>query len=153
VTALKKVGWKEYVHNPSLIQHTGKISIIGNGNHPLAPSFKGEEFDALDLLEKEARTSYTADLELEQAKIGVVKTRINGGLGDNLSKALKLVGITEERVTKMLGRPCGCKERQEKLNRIGSWMKRVLSGKTENAKQHLDTILEDDSDANCDQSS
>jgi len=153
VTAMKKVGWKEYVHNPSLIQHTGETSVLGNRKHPLAPSFKGEWFDALDLLEKDEKTSQIANMERESAKIEVAKVRINGGLGDNVAKALKLVGITEKRVTKMLGRPCGCKERREKLNRLGAWARRIVTGKTENAKQHLDTILEDDSDADCDQSS
>lgn len=57
VTALTQVGWREYVHSPSLVQHTGLHSSMGNdrckGKHtpfPLAPSWRGEGFDALDLL-------------------------------------------------------------------------------------------------------
>ena len=50
VTALNKAGWKEYVHNPSLIQHTGQKSSMGGRIHPLAPSFKGEDFDARVLI-------------------------------------------------------------------------------------------------------
>lgn len=50
VDAFSKVGWKEYVHNPSLVQHTGILSSMGNRRHPLAQSFPGENFDATTLL-------------------------------------------------------------------------------------------------------
>ncbi|MFA5056481.1 MAG: hypothetical protein WC485_00070 [Opitutaceae bacterium] len=50
VTAFKLVGWKEYVHNPSLVQHTGTESSVGNRLQPLALSFRGEQFDARELL-------------------------------------------------------------------------------------------------------
>jgi len=43
-------GYLEYVHNPSLVQHTGAISVMGNPPQPDAPTFKGEDFNALDLL-------------------------------------------------------------------------------------------------------
>ena len=41
------------------------------------------------------------------------------GLGDMVSSALSSVGITKERVSAAVGRPCGCAERQEALNDIG----------------------------------
>ena len=50
VTAFKKAGWQEYVHNPSLVQHTGITSVMGNKQHELAVSFKGEDFDAMELV-------------------------------------------------------------------------------------------------------
>lgn len=51
VSAMRKSGCDEYVHNPSLLQHTGRTcSVIGNKVHPLSPSFKGEDFDAMELL-------------------------------------------------------------------------------------------------------
>ena len=50
VDSFKKAGWREYVHNPSLVQHTGITSTMGNRRHQLATSFRGEEFDARDLL-------------------------------------------------------------------------------------------------------
>ena len=60
VTALAKAGRKEFIHNPSLLQHTGKISSMGNGakghgwgvvgSHPDALTFPGEDFDAMELL-------------------------------------------------------------------------------------------------------
>lgn len=46
VEAFRKMGGKEYVHNPSLVQHTGLVSSMGNKPHKLAESFCGEEFDA-----------------------------------------------------------------------------------------------------------
>lgn len=52
VTALKKEGYTEFVHNPSLVQHTGRNSSMGNRIHPLAVSFRGESFDACSLLAK-----------------------------------------------------------------------------------------------------
>lgn len=50
VTALAHQGIKEYVHNPSLVQHTGEVSSMGHPAQPLSMSFKGENFDALELL-------------------------------------------------------------------------------------------------------
>jgi hypothetical protein len=41
------------------------------------------------------------------------------GLGDYVAAGLAAVGITPERVSKVLGRPCGCKERAAKLNALG----------------------------------
>lgn len=49
IDTLKKIGIREYVHNPSLVQHTGLESSMGNKRHQLAISFRGEEFDALNL--------------------------------------------------------------------------------------------------------
>jgi hypothetical protein len=61
------LGWKEWVHNPSLVQHTGEISQIDKrkpqikhdpkfprqkwGPHHLAQTFRGEQFDCLRFLE------------------------------------------------------------------------------------------------------
>lgn len=41
------------------------------------------------------------------------------GLGDHVADGLAAVGITKERVRKVLGRDCGCKKRQEMLNKLG----------------------------------
>ncbi len=49
-TALDQQGYVELVHNPSLIQHTGLTSSIGNASNVVAISFKGEGFDARSLL-------------------------------------------------------------------------------------------------------
>lgn len=49
--AMRDLRWTEYVHYPSLLQHTGTKSAIGNGQHQQTASFRGEDFDALSLLE------------------------------------------------------------------------------------------------------
>lgn len=138
VTALsQKSGISEYVHNPSLVQHIGDISAIGNANHAKADSFKGENFDAIELL----------PIDKQPKNNKVVKS--NGkGLGDRTEKALRMFGITEKRVSKWLGN-CGCSERKEKLNRLGAWASRILSGKIDNAEKHLENIMKDDDDENC----
>jgi len=50
VEAMRIAGWKEMVHNPSLVQHIGVLSSMGNPEHPSATSFRGEDFDAMSLL-------------------------------------------------------------------------------------------------------
>ena len=51
VSALKNAQWKEYVHNPSLVQHVGKVSALGNYFLPIATTFPGEEFDAMECVQ------------------------------------------------------------------------------------------------------
>lgn len=50
--SLTKLGFREYVHNPSLVFHTGTISTIRPGRQPDANSFRGEDFDSLELLKE-----------------------------------------------------------------------------------------------------
>lgn len=64
-------------------------------------------------------------------------------IGDAVEKALSAVGITPEKVEAYLGKPCRCRERKEKLNQIGNWAYRILSGETTNAKEELDKIVGD----------
>lgn len=52
IRVMRKAGIREFVHNPSLVQHTGEVSTMGHGRYPLAPSFRGEAFDALTLLSR-----------------------------------------------------------------------------------------------------
>lgn len=67
------------------------------------------------------------------------------GLGDLIEKALSTVGVSKERVEKWVGAPCGCKERQEKLNQLGFWAMRTLKGFTSRALEYL-TLTIGDSD-------
>lgn len=48
--------------------------------------------------------------------------------GDHIEKALNLVGITPEKVEAYIGSPCRCRERKRKLNQVGEWAYRVLTG-------------------------
>ena len=49
VDAFKPQGWKEYCHNPSLVQHTGDVSSHGTHNQLKATSFRGGSFDCMAL--------------------------------------------------------------------------------------------------------
>lgn len=40
-------------------------------------------------------------------------------IGDHMATILSAVGITKARVSRLLGRPCKCKERQRRLNELG----------------------------------
>lgn len=90
------------------------------------------------------RAKWRAEAEgLPIPKLEPPLDRRRGGLGDNVESALSLIGVTSERVEKILGRRCGCKNRKEKLNQLGAWAKRVLLGKTEKAEAYLESILKD----------
>ena len=41
------------------------------------------------------------------------------GLGDMVASALTAIGITKERVSAAIGRPCNCPQRQQALNELG----------------------------------
>lgn len=60
VEAFKRIGWKEYVHNPSLVYHLGEQSSMGSTPQRQTLSFRGEDFDALDLVSesKSIKTSW-----------------------------------------------------------------------------------------------
>jgi hypothetical protein len=62
-------------------------------------------------------------------------------LGDRISEALASVGVTEDRVTTWLGKPCKCGGRKEKINQVDLWARRVIKGKIKFAKEYLDQIL------------
>jgi len=42
-------------------------------------------------------------------------------LGDQIESLLATFGITKDRVEEWVGGPCGCTERQQKLNALGEW--------------------------------
>lgn len=62
-------------------------------------------------------------------------------LGDAVTAALERVGITQERVSAFLRRPCGCAERKARLNALDAWARRVLAGKTAKALDYLEGII------------
>ncbi len=64
-------------------------------------------------------------------------------LGDLVSSALSVVGITEERVSNILGRPCGCANRKKMLNRLSRWAKRVMKGNNDDAEKYFEEIEDD----------
>jgi hypothetical protein len=52
VEAFKKIGQTEFVHNPTLVQHIGDKSSMGNTYHGNSPSWAGDEFNAMELVSK-----------------------------------------------------------------------------------------------------
>jgi hypothetical protein len=50
VEAFRKMGQSEFVHKPTLVQHTGTVSSMGNNAHSISPSWAGEGFDARELM-------------------------------------------------------------------------------------------------------
>lgn len=50
VCAMKEKGWIEYIHSPSLTQHTGRVSSMRNPPHRMATTFPGEEADCMGLV-------------------------------------------------------------------------------------------------------
>lgn len=65
-------------------------------------------------------------------------------LGDRVKDALSTVGITEERVTRWIGRPCGCGARREKLNELHRWVRmklRGVFGSNEKAARELENTM------------
>lgn len=63
------------------------------------------------------------------------------GLGSTISAALSSVNVTPERVEEWVGAPCGCKERQEKLDALGRWAARVARGKVDGAMGFLRAVM------------
>lgn len=62
--------------------------------------------------------------------------------GDNVKSALDKVGVTEERISEWLGKPCGCSQRRAKLNSLSQWAQRVLTGKGQPAEE-IEELLEE----------
>lgn len=63
-------------------------------------------------------------------------------LGTLIQEGLTAVGVTSERVETLLGAPCGCKERAEKLDQLSAWASRVVGGKIDQAKTYLASIFQ-----------
>ena len=63
------------------------------------------------------------------------------GLGTLIESALKTVGVTSERVSAFLGRPCKCPERVEKLNSISNWARMTVKDKLQDAKEQLERLI------------
>lgn len=79
VASFRKAGWQEWVHNPSLVQHTGDISSMGNGWQEKANTFKGEDYNALELIEQPITSTVNKG---GPNRIGLVGYNCNTGLGE-----------------------------------------------------------------------
>lgn len=62
-------------------------------------------------------------------------------LGDAVESALSAVGITKERVAEWIGGPCGCKERQQRLNDLHQWAKDTVGVTVEKGRALLGKLI------------
>lgn len=65
-------------------------------------------------------------------------------LGDVIEQALAALGVTEEKVSRWLGRPCNCRERKDKLNALHGWALHVLRGHRDRALDYLQRLIDDE---------
>ena len=131
VSGLKEFKIHEYIHNPTLLQHTGtEHSALGNsvGGKPYGEnkSFPGENKDAMDYLAKDPPTWVPEPGD------------------DPITRAIEMIGREGDRVKRWMAEGCGnCADSRRKRAKIGAWASRVLQGKTEKAQEYLEKILED----------
>ena len=63
-------------------------------------------------------------MTIEEVRRRVASLRVKSpaahGLGDLVKAGLSAVGITEERVSKAIGRPCACGKRAAAMNQFGA---------------------------------
>lgn len=72
----------------------------------------------------------TKQIIAPQPNAGIIR------LGDRVESALSAVGVTKERVSRWLGAPCNCTERQRKLNALSAWVENAT-------RKTLDKLLGD----------
>jgi glycosyltransferase involved in cell wall biosynthesis len=78
VSAIRKANGVELVHTPSLLQHTGEESAIGNGKQAIADTFPGEDFDAMELMKSHKKRKRR---DPKTYRIGLVGYNCASGLG------------------------------------------------------------------------
>ena len=95
VTALRYAGWKEYVHFPTLTQHTGKESttecpkmgapyfpetglVAPKALFPMPESFRGESFDARTMIQPPDEERMKADLDAWETEKRALEEAIAG---------------------------------------------------------------------------
>lgn len=62
------------------------------------------------------------------------------GLGDAIESVLSAVGITPDRVSRLIGKDCGCKQRKEWLNRVTLWARQSKSLPADEAAKHFEDM-------------
>lgn len=75
--------------------------------------------------------------------LSIIRTPNKPELGDMVANTLKIFGITPDKVSQWLGRPCGCRLRQEKLNKLDRWARQYFGGNQTDATNNLDNLIND----------
>jgi len=138
VTAMKDAGWFEYVHNPSLIQHTGNgNSSMGHAPFPIASTYLGAEFDALTLLEPRAANIPKSPSSRPTKRIGLVGYHCNTGLGE-LNRQI----ATYAEIDKWLVKPHNHEPMKNPLPLVDTWVcPEGAMTKLTKFLQGMDTVL------------
>ena len=104
VTSLAKKNIKEYVHCPSLVQHIGDKSSMGNARHPKASTYKGNDFDLLTLHQSPPKSLpvasspspiITQPMSVSRSKIGLIGYNTRSGLGELNNQLAKHINISK----------------------------------------------------------
>ena len=141
VTSMNKAGWKEYCHNPSLVQHIGEQSSMGNRKHPQAPSFPGEEFDAMELLKGPLPANAQMSIVKPKISPSIPTVTTNRELDGNVYTALAIMGLDPTPVEQWYVKQCKCEDKPNKKQMIESWAVRILQGKIKQAKPLLKELM------------
>lgn len=68
--------------------------------------------------------------------------QLGDAVHEAIDAAVRLAGADRYRVGRWLREPCGgCEERRRRLNALGAWAARVLRGRADRAREHLDRIM------------
>ena len=124
IHALKSIDYTEYVHNPSLSQHWGIVSSMGNTKQPKSTSFLGNNYDAMNFLSNP-----------------VLNEETTNPVSQNLVAACEMLGVDFKRINDWLGEPCNCEERNRKVTQINNWSERVLNQDPRKSRLYLEQIL------------
>lgn len=134
VQAFYNAGWTEYVHAPSLVQHTGKVSSMGNTRHPSAKTFKGKDFNALNLLPKKVEIP-------DKNTVSTETVPPNPEISSKISRAAARAGVDPNRIADWLGNQVDKEEHQRRSIQVSRWADRVLRGNLSKAKGYINQIL------------
>lgn len=136
--------YREYCHNPSMIQHIGVVSSMGNKLLPVSDSFPGEEFDALSLVQD---AQVTKNHEVEAKKNDCGKLRETGiqskwATNEEIAKALNLIEIPIESVVNWICTPdISFGEKSVRNNKVAWLSKKILSGENDGIKDRFKELL------------
>lgn len=144
--------YKEYCHNPGLVQHTGFKSSIGTlwphndkGAIDRSPTFIGEDKDPVGTVQS---TPLAAAPKVDIAQPSKQELHNHDlttpwAVGDHVSRFLDAIGMSKRRVASWVGEAgCdGCWERQRRLNLIGFWAQKYIEGRIEDAKARIEELI------------
>jgi hypothetical protein len=73
--------------------------------------------------------------------VEIPKPRVVPLFGNMITASLKAVGVTEERVAKLVG-GCGCSERRRRLNSLDEWARNAIKNNAKTARSWLENLVQ-----------